>query len=190
MFKPSFVVVLAVLSLLAASGRDAADASEAVWALLKQPGHSVLLRHANAPGIGEDPPGIDLKNCALQRNLDDAGRKQARAIGDAFRRHGIKQARLVSSQFCRALETARLLRLGAVEQLAALNYVSFENPKLDAIVASTVRVLKGSSRLTIAVTHISNVKAVTSVTPASAEMVVVRFDSAGKLSVAGRIPAP
>jgi phosphohistidine phosphatase SixA len=186
--KSSFVVLLALLFLLALPPQ--AHASEAVWALLKQSGHHVLLRHANAPGIGEDPPGIDLKNCALQRNLDNTGRSQARAIGDAFRRHGIAQARLVSSQFCRALETARLLRLGPVEQLAALNYVNFENPQLDALMASTVRFLKNSNRLTVAVTHISNVKALTSVTPASAEMVVVRFDAAGKLSVAGRIAAP
>ena len=51
---------------------------DAMWALLKTPGHVVLLRHSNAPGATPEPYGIDLKNCAIQRSLDDDGRAQAR----------------------------------------------------------------------------------------------------------------
>ena len=70
-----------------------------------------------------EPYGIDLKNCAIQRSLDDAGRAQARRFGEAFRKHGITHVRLVSSQFCRALETAKLTGLGPVAPLPTLNQV-------------------------------------------------------------------
>jgi hypothetical protein len=50
------------------------------------PGNAIiLLRHATAPGVG-DPPGFRLDDCATQRNLDDTGRAEARAIGERFRR--------------------------------------------------------------------------------------------------------
>jgi len=170
----------------------AASASEETWALLKKPGHLVLVRHANAPGILEEPPGIDLRNCAIQRNLDEQGRAQARRIGGAFRSHGIRQVRLLSSQFCRALETARLMSLGKVEEFKLINYFNFNDETRAQIEAEkTVAQMKTMKTrpLPVLVTHISNIKAVTGITPGSGEMIVVRFE-AGKLVVAGRIPPP
>lgn len=175
------------------AGTHAVCASEAAWALLKQPGHIILMRHANAPGISIEPPGIDLKNCAIQRNLDQAGRDQSRKIGADFRRRGFKRVRVISSLYCRSLETARLLALGRVESQPILNYINFtEQARVDAVVKNTVALMKkiASQRLAILVTHISNVKALTNVTPASAEMVVVRFNQTGDLVVAGRIAPP
>ena len=143
---------------------QAASASEEIWALLKKPGHIVLMRHANAPGVLEEPPGIDLRNCAIQRNLDEAGRAQARRIGDAFRSHGIRQVRLLSSQWCRALETARLLGLGKVEEFKLINYFNFNDETRAQIEAEkTVAHMKTMTTrpLPVLVTHISNIKAVT-----------------------------
>ena len=101
--------------------------SEAGWASdtvalgeLAKPGRVLMLRHANAPGTG-DPPNFALADCATQRNLDAAGRAQARALGQRLAKAGIAQARVYSSQWCRCLETARLLGLGPVEPLPALN---------------------------------------------------------------------
>ncbi len=185
-------VVALVLLAGALLAVQAASASEEVWALLKKPGHIVLMRHANAPGTLEEPPGIDLRNCAIQRNLDEGGRAQARRIGDAFRSHGIRQVRLLSSQWCRALETARLLGLGKVEELKLINYFNFNDETRAQIDAEkTVAHMKTMTTrpLPVLVTHISNIKAVTGITPDSGEMVVVHFE-AGKLAVAGRIPPP
>ena len=174
---------------VAASARSAA--AQDAWQAMKLPRHVVLMRHAHAPGIGEDPPGIDLKNCSLQRNLDEAGRTQARRTGDEFRAHGIRTARMVASQFCRAIDTARLMNLGPVQQLPLLNYVNFEDPKLEEIVSRTLDFLRRlpANQVTVLVTHISNVKALTSVTPQSGEMVVARIDPAGGLTVVTRIAA-
>ena len=91
---------------------------------LAKPGRLLMLRHALAPGNG-DPPGFTLGDCATQRNLDDAGRGQARRMGDRLRRAGVARATVYSSQWCRCLETARLLDVGPVAELPALN--SFYN---------------------------------------------------------------
>ncbi len=91
---------------------------------LAKPGRLLMLRHALAPGNG-DPTGFTLGDCATQRNLDDAGRGQARRMGDRLRRAGVARATVYSSQWCRCLETARLLDVGPVAELPALN--SFYN---------------------------------------------------------------
>jgi hypothetical protein len=109
------------------SGRDmsagplqrSSERLDAVRAL-KSGGGVLMIRHANAPGSG-DPANFKIDDCATQRNLDERGRAQARAIGEVLRHHGIAKVRLYSSQWCRCLETARLMNLGDVQPLPALN---------------------------------------------------------------------
>lgn len=108
---------LALLSVLA--GVPASAATVAL-ADLAQPGRILMLRHALAPGNG-DPPGFQLDDCSTQRNLDGTGRQQARSLGRALASAGIRSASLYSSQWCRCQETARLLALGPVTLLPALN---------------------------------------------------------------------
>jgi phosphohistidine phosphatase SixA len=87
---------------------------------LARPGRVLMLRHAFAPGTG-DPPRFRLSDCATQRNLDEAGRAQARELGERLATAGVGRATVYSSQWCRCLETARLLQLGEVTALPALN---------------------------------------------------------------------
>ncbi|OHC64850.1 MAG: hypothetical protein A2040_07715 [Rhodocyclales bacterium GWA2_65_19] len=87
---------------------------------LARPGRVLMLRHASAPGNG-DPPHFRLEDCATQRNLDHVGRAQATALGQRLAQAGVWRARVYSSQWCRCLETARLLKLGVVAPLPALN---------------------------------------------------------------------
>jgi len=106
------VVAVMLIASPALAGDDASDA----WAALAQGGHVALIRHGNAPpGYGGDPPGFRLDDCKTQRNLDDVGRAQARALGDAFRQHGVRVDRIVASPVCRCMETAQLMALGSVE---------------------------------------------------------------------------
>ncbi|HTT47961.1 MAG TPA: histidine phosphatase family protein [Pseudolabrys sp.] len=182
---------LLALVLLPVQGARAAD--DATWALLKKPGHFVLLRHSNAPGATPEPYGIDLKNCAIQRSLDDAGRAQARRVGDAFRKHGIAHARLVSSQFCRALETARLTGLGPVAELPALNQVFLTDASgMHETAEKTAKFLKTipAKQLTVLVSHVTNIQAIAGANLSSGEMAVVHIDAAGAVAVDGRILVP
>ena len=100
---------------------DGTRAAETVaLAELAKPGRVLMLRHANAPGTG-DPSSFSLDDCSTQRNLDQAGRAQALELGKRLAQAGVRQAKVYSSQWCRCLDTARLLNLGPVEPLPALN---------------------------------------------------------------------
>src|SRR5881409_3816365 len=99
----------------------AADDPEEAWAALVNGGHVALIRHGNTPpGYGGDPPGFKIDDCKTQRNLDEQGRGEARALGEAFRNHGVRVDRILSSPWCRCLETARLMAVGPVETTWAL----------------------------------------------------------------------
>ncbi|MBX3529682.1 MAG: histidine phosphatase family protein [Rhizobiaceae bacterium] len=97
--------LLAALFLLVLT--SAAGATEAGWALLRDGGHVVLLRHANAPGTGE-PANFDIAKCATQRNLSDRGRQQAKRIGALFAARAAPVEKVLTSSYCRCADTARL----------------------------------------------------------------------------------
>src|SRR5215831_7773995 len=98
-----------------------ADDAEEAWEALVKGGHVALIRHGNAPpGFGGDPPGFRFDDCKTQRNLDDKGRTQGKALGEAFRRHGVRVDRIVASPVCRCMDTASLMAVGQVESSWAL----------------------------------------------------------------------
>ena len=97
-------IVIAVLIL---SFALPAQATEAGWALLRNGGHVVLLRHAMTTGTVE-PPNFDIEKCATQLNLSERGRQQARKIGALFAARAAPVEKVLASRYCRTLETARL----------------------------------------------------------------------------------
>ena len=78
-------------------------------------GRVLMLRHALAPGFG-DPSNFQLRDCSTQRILDEVGREQSRQIGNAFRKAGLRFEGVYSSQWCRCLETAKLINMGKVKE--------------------------------------------------------------------------
>jgi phosphohistidine phosphatase SixA len=92
--------------LLFAPTANAAVSAEAVDAL-RRGGVVAAFRHAQAPGTF-DPPGFKLGDCSTQRNLGDAGRVQAKQLGDWFRAQKLAPRRVRSSPWCRCVDTARL----------------------------------------------------------------------------------
>ena len=93
-----------------------------IWSRLRQADthYYVLMRHAIAPGTG-DPANFQLRDCSTQRNLSDEGRAQARRTGEAFRDNNVTVQQVLSSEWCRCLDTAELMDLGPVERFPALN---------------------------------------------------------------------
>ena len=83
-------------------------------------GSVLMLRHALAPGFG-DPSNFQLGDCSTQRVLDEVGQEQSRQIGNAFRNVDLRFEGVYSSQWCRCLETARLINMGKVQELSSLN---------------------------------------------------------------------
>jgi phosphohistidine phosphatase SixA len=75
---------------------------------LKRGGHVILLRHTSTEHVAPDPDIFDLRDCATQRNLSDHGRRQARRMREAIEKLGIQISEVLSSPYCRCLETGRL----------------------------------------------------------------------------------
>jgi phosphohistidine phosphatase SixA len=164
----------------------AAQADEAGWAALRQPGAVALIRHARAPGTG-DPPGFRPGDCATQRNLSEEGRAQARRLGEALRTRGIVVGRVLSSEWCRARDTA-MLAFGAAEAFPALN--SFfadrtDEPEQSDAARAAIGAWRGDGVLMM-VTHQVNITALTGISPREGEIVVVRGRD-GRVVVEGRI---
>jgi len=175
--------------LIVAPTAAAADSQEA-WAALVSGGHVALIRHGNAPPGYGDPPGFKIDDCATQRNLDEGGRAQARAIGEAFRQHGVRAEKILSSPWCRCLETARLMVLGPVDGTWAVA-ASDKSPERLAALRQMLANWRGPGTLVV-VTHALTVQALVGIMPGQAETVVVR-PKLGKepgVEVVGRIPMP
>jgi phosphohistidine phosphatase SixA len=179
--------------LLLALHTGPAVAADGIWALMKKPGAIVLLRHSNAPGSALESNDMNFRDCSIQRNLDDAGRAQAARIGDAFRKNGIKNVRLMSSQYCRAMDTAKLMKFGPVTQQRVLNQVFLANvfEMQDAGVKgrALMRTLP-KNRVTVLVSHVTNIQAMAGVLLDSGEMALVRLSPTGDVAVEGRFKVP
>jgi len=181
-------VALAVMVLLAASP---ARADEALWAALADGGHVALMRHAYAPGTG-DPENFRLEDCRTQRTLDEAGRDQARRTGQAFRERGVEIAQVLSSRWCRCLETAELLGLGLVRPFAPLDSFFGERargPDQTEAVRALLADADASGPSLVMVTHQVNITALTGIFPRSGEIVVLRLGGPAIFETLGAISA-
>jgi len=83
------------------------EAHTALLAELRQGGFVIYLRHAVTAATPEPAVG-DLADCSWQRNLNDAGRRQAATVGARLKEQGIAVAALEASPFCRTRQTAEL----------------------------------------------------------------------------------
>jgi phosphohistidine phosphatase SixA len=81
-----------------------------VVSALERGGYVILMRHAESPGTPPEAAQAEPENLTHERQLDEAGRASARAMGDAFRHLRIRVGEVLSSPRYRALETARLAR--------------------------------------------------------------------------------
>jgi phosphohistidine phosphatase SixA len=167
--------VLIAFGFWLATAHVPATADETGWKLLKAGGRVLVLRHAlTTPGSG-DPDGFRIDDCATQRNLVEEGREQARRFGRLLRERGIAIERVMSSAWCRCVETARLLEVGDVEVEPALNNL-YGRPQLRIAQTAALREIvtewTGTGNLLI-VTHGANVHALISINPAVAAGVVL-----------------
>ncbi len=188
MLRISFLSFTLLLGLVSAA--FAADAEDEIWEGMRSGAYIALMRHALAPGTG-DPPRFTLEDCSTQRNLSEEGRVQAAQTGALFERNGIAKAEVYSSRWCRCLETARLLNLGPVQQLPALDSFFQDRRKEEPQTRALLDWLssRNLSRPIVLVTHQVNITALTGIFPQSGEIVVIRVDKDNRIEVVGRLIA-
>ena len=175
--------ILALVILLLPFGLHADDK---LWEVLKRGGQVVLIRHTiTDAGVG-DPPGMKLADCATQRNLSDEGRAHARRIGEAFRKRQVPIGRVLSSPWCRCVETAQLA-FGRAEVSQPLSNLFGRPENRERQVAAMKKLLLKTERNLILVSHGSTISALTGISPGTGEMVVVKPLGAGRFEVLGRL---
>ena len=189
------LIAFLIFSLIFTLSPQTSFANElAIWDKLQgtaPKGYVLLLRHSLAPGVG-DPENFDLRDCSTQRNLSALGRQDAKDVGTWLERRQIKIARVESSRWCRAKETATLLNLGKVRLNRNLDSLFQEADALNH--PQTIKVRKqivdhrNKTGILILVGHFVNIAAITNVGVDSGEGVLVRADGKGSIKVVGSTP--
>jgi phosphohistidine phosphatase SixA len=182
-----YIICILALSIFWAPFKTTADQRDLIERL-KVGGHILMVRHALAPGTG-DPPNFKITDCTTQRNLDETGRAQARDIGDWLRSNGVSAARVYSSQWCRCLKTGKLMDLGPVGELPALNSfyqrIQDREPNLKALNDFISR-QPTDGDLIVLVTHFVTIGAITGESVSSGEGVVLELGGDSGYTVVGR----
>ncbi len=159
------------------------------WDTLRQEGAIAIMRHALAPGVG-DPESFEIGDCSTQRNLDDRGREQARAIGAELRERGIAFDRVLTSQWCRTRETATLLDVGPVEDAQALNSFFRDFSSREAQTKEALALINQLDGKLMLVSHQVNISALTGQSTRSGEVLVAERSGDGLKVIGGILIAP
>jgi len=111
--------LIAVALTVGSAWAQAPPSADEVLKLLRGGGYVVVVRHGATFADQADTDPLNLDDISKQRQLNDKGRADAKAVGDAFRRAGVPIGLSYSSRFQRAVETARLI--GGKEPQATLD---------------------------------------------------------------------
>jgi len=184
-------------ALAASSFAHAAPTGPELVKALRQGGYVLVMRHANAPATPPDHASADPDNAHAERQLDEAGRAQAHAVGAALHRMGIPIGRVLVSPAYRARETARLAGLPPLQPVEQLS----EGPAGMMAMADKMRMgylrkaaaerpLAGTN--TIIITHTPNILAAFGREAkgiAPAEVMVMQPDGHGGSTLVTRLTA-
>jgi phosphohistidine phosphatase SixA len=153
---------------------------------LRDGGHVLYLRHTRTPEDGTDQPG-SLGDCSRQRLLDDAGRADARALGEAVRSLEVPVGDVLASPMCRTVETAEL----AFGRATTTDALLTPEPDTRGRTTSALRQLLSGEpddgENTVLVGHLPNLRLLSTASPEEGGTVVFRPDGEGFVLV-GSVP--
>ncbi len=190
-----FSVALTFLFLLVSVSFSIAGEPHVV-SFLQKGGFNLYIRHVGTDWSQSDKiqQKGDIESCDPKkvRQLSDKGREDARTIGKALKFFKIKVGKILSSPYCRAVETASLMGIGKVEKTTELmNMRSADLFGGDTAVIERARKLlsvtppKGTNTLLSA--HGNLARAATSVYPDEGEILVFFPLPNGKFEFIDRI---
>ena len=160
-------------------------ANDLVLASLQDGKKLIFIRHAIAPGNG-DPENFDIMDCNTQRNLDEKGIQQSKKIGLYFKKNKIKIDKVLSSQWCRCKDTAKIA-FKKFKTFNALN--SFYDEKFAANESNQIEDLKkyikkwDSDKNLVLVTHYVVISSILGIASSSGEIII----SNKNLNIIGRV---
>lgn len=166
-------------------------ADNSAWTTWREGKALLIMRHTLAPGSG-DPAGFVLEDCSTQRNLNHEGQQQAKRWGELLRQQHSGAITVYSSQWCRCLDTARLMDLTTPTPLPVLN--SFFAGRGDGDKQTQALVQQFATAQTaqpaVLVTHQVNFTALTGIFPRSGEAAIIALPLTQPATVLARVAAP
>lgn len=154
-------------------------------------GYVLYFRHLATRQDQEDSQPVDLSDCTRQRNLSHEGIAQGRAISQAFLKLRIPLGEVISSPFCRTLDTAKLIAGKASanpDLFFAISLTAAEKErKATALRALLARAPSGQRNLMI-VGHTANLQEAVGLWPKPEGVAYIfRPDGKGNISPVARI---
>jgi len=151
-----------------------ADLNKNLMSQLEDGGKLIFIRHAYAPGSG-DPNNFNLNDCFTQRNLNEDGRRQAQYIGEFFKEKKIKIDKVLSSEWCRCKETAKIAfkdfsTKSFLNSFFSAKYAKNRDKQIEAL-NDYIQKFKSNKNL-ILITHYVLIFEVFNYAPSSGEIVV------------------
>ena len=153
-------------------------ATDKILDSLKEGKKIIFIRHALAPGNG-DPDNFNINDCTTQRNLSKNGIIQSKKIGLFFEINKIKIDKVLSSEWCRCKDTAKIA-FKNFETFNALN--SFYDEKFasneDMQIKNLKKYIKSweSDKNLILITHFVVISSLLKTGSSSGEIIVVNKD--------------
>tara|TARA_B100001778_G_scaffold3196_1_gene2718 strand:- start:203 stop:751 length:549 start_codon:yes stop_codon:yes gene_type:complete len=153
---------------------DNVYSSDLILNSLKEGKKIIFIRHAIAPGNG-DPDNFNINDCETQRNLSEEGVEQSKNIGIFFEENKIKIDKILSSEWCRCKDTAKIA-FNNFETFDSLN--SFYDEKFaqneDIQIQNLKKYIKSwkSDKNLILVTHFVVISSILNVGISSGEMII------------------
>ena len=148
--------------------------SDKILNSLKEGKKIIFIRHAIAPGNG-DPDNFNINDCTTQRNLSKNGIIQSKNIGLFFEKNEIKIDKVLSSEWCRCKDTAKIA-FKQFETFDGLNsfydekFASSEDIQITNL-KKYIKNWKGNQNL-ILVTHFVVISSILNVGISSGEMII------------------
>ena len=166
--------ILAILFIGILNFSNNALSDDRILNSLKEGKKLIFIRHAIAPGNG-DPNNFNIKDCSTQRNLNKNGIKQSKKIGLFFKKNKIKIDKILSSEWCRCIDTAKYA-FENFETFDALN--SFYDEKFAANETRQINDLKkyiknwDSNKNLVFVTHYVVISSILNTGSSSGEIII------------------
>ena len=166
--------ILAILFIGILNFSNNALSDDRILNSLKEGKKLIFIRHAIAPGNG-DPDNFNIKDCSTQRNLNKNGIKQSKKIGLFFKKNKIKIDKILSSEWCRCIDTAKYA-FENCETFDALN--SFYDEKFAANETRQINDLKkyiknwDSDKNLVFVTHYVVISSILNIGSSSGEIII------------------
>jgi broad specificity phosphatase PhoE len=161
---------------------------------LREGGYVIYIRHAQTEKDYADQVSAVMGDCSTQRMLSESGWKQSRAIGKALADLNIPVGTVLSSQYCRAWQTADLA-FGRHEKTAALNFAPAEEYTAAQIEAMRrqleplVSAVPKAGANTVIVGHDDPFEAVSGIYPEPQGVAYILDPDGKSFTVLARIPA-